>query len=153
MLKAKITRIFPDVDLPAYHSSESAGFDIAAGEDAVLSPGEVRLVRTGLVVESPEGYFLLITSRSSLARKKGLMLGNGVGTIDRDYSGPDDELRLVLYNFSNAPVEVKKGERLVQGIFLPVSQVEWDEVESIRESSRGGIGSTGGYKEVSPSSI
>jgi dUTP pyrophosphatase len=55
-----------------------------------------------------------------------------------------------LHNFTTEPVIVAKGERLVQGIFLPVSQVQWEEVEQIREESRGGIGSTGGYAAETP---
>lgn len=132
--------------LPEYHSAESAGFDIAAGEDVVVQPGEVKKIRTGLVIEAPEGYFLMLTCRSSLSSKKGLHLANGVGTIDRDFSGPEDEIHIIVHNFTDQPVHVTKGERLVQGIFLPVQQVEWEEAAQIREESRGGIGSTGGYK-------
>ena len=90
----------------------------------------------------------MLTCRSSLSSKKGLHLANGVGTIDRDFSGPEDEFRIILHNFTDREVVVTKGERLVQGIFLPIQQVEWDEVLQIREASRGGIGSTGGYSET-----
>lgn len=144
-MKAKITRVLPDIELPNYHTRESAGFDIAAGEDAVIYPGQVAKVRSGLIIEAPQGYFLMLTCRSSLSSKKGLHLANGVGTIDRDFSGPEDEFRIILHNFTDQPVTVAKGERLVQGIFLPVNQVEWEEVAEIRQESRGGIGSTGGY--------
>lgn len=148
-MKAKITKIVADISLPEYHTRESAGFDIAAGEDVVIEPGQVAKVRSGLIIEAPKGYFLMLTCRSSLSSKKGLHLANGVGTIDRDFSGPEDEIKIILHNFTSQPVTVTKGERLVQGIFLPVSQVEWEEVEKIREESRGGIGSTGGYQEMS----
>ncbi len=144
-MKAKITKVLPEVVLPQYHTPESAGFDIAAGEDVVVESGQVKMIRTGLVIEAPEGYFLLLTCRSSLASKKGLHLANGVGTIDRDYSGPEDEIKIIVHNFTSEPVKVEKGERLVQGIFLPVQQVEWEEVAQVRTESRGGIGSTGGY--------
>ncbi len=148
-MKAKITKIVEDVALPEYHTSESAGFDIAAGEDVEILPSEVKKVRTGLVIEAPLGHFLMLTCRSSLSTKKGLTLANGVGTIDRDYSGPGDEIHIILRNFTDQPVVISKGERLVQGIFLPVEQVEWEEVSSIRAESRGGMGSTGGYQEIS----
>lgn len=145
-MKAKITRVLPDIPLPEYHSAESAGFDIAAGEGVIVQPGEVKKIRSGLIIEAPKDYFLMLTCRSSLSSKKGLHLANGVGTIDRDFSGPEDEFQIIVHNFTQAPVVVNKGERLVQGIFLPVSQVEWEETEQIRDSSRGGIGSTGGYQ-------
>lgn len=144
-MKAKISKLLPDVTLPEYHSKEAAGFDISAGESAIIEPGQVKKIRTGLVVEAPEGYFLMLTCRSSLSSKKGLHLANGVGTIDRDYSGPEDEIHIILHNFSTQEVKIEKGERLVQGIFMPVQQVEWEEQGQIREESRGGIGSTGGY--------
>jgi len=63
--------------------------------------------------------------------------------VDRDYSGPDDEIRLQVYNFSDKVVEVQKGERLAQGIFLKADKVDWEEVNEMREKSRGGFGSTG----------
>ena len=148
MLQAKITRVIPDIPLPEYHSAEAAGFDIAAGEDVVIQPGEVKKVRSGLIIESPKGYFLMLACRSSLSSKKGLTLANGVGVIDRDFSGPADEFRIILHNIGNHEVRVERGERLVQGIFLPVQQVEWQEQGQIRESSRGGLGSTGGYTEM-----
>lgn len=150
-MKAKITRVLPDIPLPEYHSVEAAGFDIAAGESVVIEPGQVKRVRTGLIIEAPEGYFFMLTCRSSLSSKKGLTLANGVGTIDRDFSGPEDEFGIILHNFTDHPVTIEKGERLVQGIFLPVQQVEWEEVGQIREESRGGIGSTGGYTGITNS--
>lgn len=149
-MKAKITKVVPDIPLPEYHTSESAGFDIAAGEDVVIQPGQVAKVRSGLIIEAPEGYFLMLTCRSSLSSKKGLTLANGVGTIDRDYSGPSDEIYIILHNFTDKKVNIAKGERLVQGIFLPVNQVEWEEVAGIRDESRGGMGSTEGYVVSTP---
>ena len=86
---------------------------------------------------------LLLASRSSLPRKKGLMIPNGVGIIDQDYCGPEDEIHIQVYNFTSAPVHIERGERLAQGIFVRIAQVEWEEVEEIGEKSRGGFGSTG----------
>jgi len=146
-MKARISRIIQGIELPSYQTVESAGFDIAAGEDIIVKPGVITIIPTGLVIEAPVGYYLQLNPRSSLAVKKGLMLSNGVGTIDRDYSGPTDQIYLQVFNFGKADVEIKKGERLVNGIFLPVQQVEW--VESVgtpREEDRGGHGSTGGYQ-------
>ena len=96
------------------------------------------------MIESPQGYFLLIAARSSTPRKKGLTIIQGIGIIDRDFSGPEDEVMLQFYNFSDKSVQITKGERLAQGMFLPVNQIEWNEVDQIREKSRGGFGSTGG---------
>lgn len=86
---------------------------------------------------------LLLAARSSLPRKKGLMVPNGVGVIDQDYRGPDDEIHVQVYNFTDRPVQVERGERLAQGIFVRIAQVAWQEVEKIEADSRGGFGSTG----------
>ncbi len=144
-MQAKIKKLLPDIETPKYHTSESAGFDIAAGEDAIIKPGEIVMIRTGLIIQSPPGHFLLIASRSSLSVKKGLRFSNSVGIVDRDYCGPEDEIFLQVYNFTGKDVEVKKGERLAQGLFLPVTQCEFIETDHAAAESRGGFGSTGGY--------
>ena len=145
-MKVQIKKIDASVELPKYHTSESAGFDIASSSDVVIQPGEVYKIPTGLVIVAPKGHFLLMAARSSLPLKKGLAMANGIGVVDPDYAGPNDEISIIVHNFTNKPVEVKKGERLAQGIFLPVQQIEWDEGGELRTASRGGYGSTGGYK-------
>jgi dUTP pyrophosphatase len=144
-MKVQIKKIDPSVDLPKYHTSESAGFDLASSADMAVGPGEVAKIPTGLVIAAPAGHFLLVAARSSLPLKKGLAMANGIGVIDADYAGPNDEVKLIVYNFTSKPVEVKRGERLAQGIFLPVEQAQWELVEELRETDRGGMGSTGGY--------
>src|SRR3989344_4079224 len=117
-MKVKIKRLDPTVELPRYQTDESAAFDLATSESAQLQPKEIKLLHTGLIIEAPPGHFLLISARSSLPLKKKLMIAQGIGVVDRDYSGPDDEIRLQVYNFSDKVVEVQKGERLAPEIFL-----------------------------------
>lgn len=143
MLTARIRRLRPGVPLPAFQTPGSAGFDLAAAVDIVVPPGEVALVPTGLVIEVPSGYFLGIFARSSTPLRRGLMVANGVGVVDQDYAGPADEVKIEVWNFTSRPVEVRKGDRLAQGIFIPTTQVAWVEVEEIRRTSRGGFGATG----------
>lgn len=142
MLTTRIRRLRPDVTLPAYQTAESAGFDLAASEDITIEPGAVALVPTGLVIEVPHGHFLGVFARSSTPLKRGLMVANGVGVIDPDYSGPADEVKIEVVNFTQAPVHVGKGDRLAQGLFIPVVQAQWIEADEIRSASRGGFGST-----------
>ena len=144
-MKVKIKKLDPSVELPKYQTTESACFDLASNEDAIIQPKEIKLLGTGLVIEAPHEHFLLIAPRSSLPLKKGLSIQQSIGIVDRDYSGPEDEIKLQVYNFTEKPVGVKKGERLAQGLFLKRDQVEWDEVREIRMTSRGGFGSTGGH--------
>jgi dUTP pyrophosphatase len=146
VMKVQIKKIDPSVELPKYHTSESAGFDIASSADVAIPPGEVFKIPTGLVIAAPKGHFLLIAARSSLPLKKGLTMANGIGVVDPDYAGPNDQIHIIVHNFTKETVEVKKGDRLAQGIFLPVEQAEWEEMEQLRDIDRGGIGSTGGYK-------
>lgn len=139
----RIHRLSPSVSLPRYESEGAAAFDLAAAQDTTIQPGQVALVPTGLVVEVPPGMFLAIFARSSTPLKRGLMVANGVGIVDRDYCGPRDEVKIALLNFTQAAVDVRAGDRIAQGVLLPTSQVIWEEVEEVRKDSRGGFGSTG----------
>ena len=87
--------------------------------------------------------FLGIFARSSTPLKRGLLVANGVGVVDADYCGPDDEVKIQLLNFTDAAVQVRKGDRLAQGIVLPAPAVDWEEVTETSVPTRGGFGSTG----------
>ena len=139
----RIHRLSSSVSLPRYESEGAAAFDLAAAQDTTIQPGQVALVPTGLVVEVPPGMFLAIFARSSTPLKRGLMVANGVGIVDRDYCGPRDEVKIALLNFTQAAVDVRAGDRIAQGVLLPTSRVIWEEVEEVRKDSRGGFGSTG----------
>lgn len=143
-MKVRITRTRDDIPLPKHHTDGAAAFDFTVVEDAVIQPREIAALPTGLIICVPEGFMLMIAPRSSLARKKGLAMPNGVGIIDPDYCGPDDEIKLLLTNFTDRPVAVKKGERLCQGVFVRVDRAAWDEGPPSGET-RGGFGSTGGH--------
>jgi dUTP pyrophosphatase len=144
MLSVRIRRLHPSVPLPAYQTSGAAGFDLAASEDLVIAPGAVALVPTGLVIEVPDGYFLGIFARSSTPLRRGLIVSNGVGVIDSDYCGPADEIKIQVLNVTSTAVTVKAGDRIAQGLFLPVARAAWRETEDdLRGGSRGGFGATG----------
>jgi dUTP pyrophosphatase len=142
-MRLKIRRLDSTVSLPGYGTNEAAGFDLASAQDLVVGPRQIVLVRTGLVIEVPTGYFLGIFARSSTPLKRGLMVANGVGVIDPDYSGPNDEVMIQVLNVTESAVQIRRGDRLAQGIILPAPRVTWEEVSQIREVTRGGFGSTG----------
>ena len=142
-MRLRIRRLDSTVSLPSYSTSEAAGFDLAAAHDLVVAPRQIALVRTGLVIEVPSGYFLAIFARSSTPLKRGLIVSNGVGVIDSDYSGPNDEVMIQVMNITHSDVTIGRGDRLAQGIVLPAPRVTWEEVTEIREVTRGGFGSTG----------
>jgi dUTP pyrophosphatase len=144
MLSVRIRRLTSRVPLPEYQTPGAAGFDLAASEDVSVQPGTVALVPTGLVVEAPRGYFLGIFARSSTPLKRGLMVANGVGVVDSDYCGERDEVKVAVLNFTNAPVDIKTGDRIAQGLFIPVARADWQETtDDLRDGSRGGFGATG----------
>lgn len=141
--RVRIKRLNSSVPLPQYETAGSAAFDLAAAADVSVDPGQVALVPTGLVIEVPAGMFLGIFARSSTPLKRGLMVANGVGVVDQDYCGPNDEVKIAVVNFTAAPVRIGAGDRIAQGMLLPINRVTWDEVNEIRVESRGGFGSTG----------
>jgi len=99
-------------------------------------------------VEVPEKYMLVVASRSSTPRKKGLTPPHGFGIIDHDYCGPEDEIKVMVYNFTDKVVKIEKGEKIAQGVFVRIDKFEWEEVDEIKGESRGGFGSTGGYNNL-----
>jgi dUTP diphosphatase len=144
MLSVRIRRLRQSVSLPAYQTPGAAGFDLAASEDVVVAPGAVALVPTGLVIQVPDGYFLGIFARSSTPLRRGLIVSNGVGVIDSDYCGAADEIKIQVLNVTPAAVTVKTGDRIAQGLFIPVARAAWQETDDdLRAGSRGGFGATG----------
>lgn len=142
-MQVKIKRIDKSLPLPEYHTSGSVAFDFYSRIDAVIPPNATSMLPTNFIIQTPPGYMLMIASRSSLFKKKGLKLPNSVGIIDQDYCGEDDEMSLFVENHTDHEVEIKKGERLCQGIFVKIDKAEWNEVDKIADQSRGGWGSTG----------
>lgn len=141
-MKVKIKRLDKSVPLPVYQTAGSVGFDIHVRCDTIIPPKSVALVPGNIIVETPPGYMLVVALRSSTPRKKGLHKPHGIGVIDQDYSGDEDEIKIQVYNSTDTEVKVEKGERIAQGIFVKVDKFEWDEVDSMGKS-RGGFGSTG----------
>lgn len=142
-MKVKIKRIDTTLELPEFKTKGSIGFDLVARENVTLPAGEVRLIPLNIVVKTPVGYGLFLLPRSSTPLKKGLLIPNGVGVIDQDYSGDEDELKLQALNFTKKTVKVERGERIAQAVFVKIERPEFVEVKSMTSKSRGGFGSTG----------
>ncbi len=142
-MKVRIVRLDPAVPMPSYQTAGAAGFDLAASADCTIQPGQISLVPTGLVIAVPPGHFLGIFARSSTPLKRGLVVANGVGVLDSDYCGQTDEVKIQLMNVTNAPVDVKRGDRLAQGVIVPFVRADFEETASATAPDRGGFGSTG----------
>lgn len=142
-MQVKIHKLRNDVEIPQFHTPGSIGFDLAAAEEIRIASGEIALVPTGLVIETPAGFALIIASRSSAPRKFGITPPHGIGIVDQDYSGPHDEIKILVRNFTADSILIAKGTRIAQGVFVRADQAEFIEEDLSGNVSRGGFGSTG----------
>jgi dUTP pyrophosphatase len=133
-----------DVELPRYHSTGAAGFDLLAaiGEEFVLRPLERIAVPTGIALEIPSGFEGQVRPRSGRALAEGLALINAPGTIDADYRG---EIKVIVVNLGSEPLMIQPGDRIAQLIIAPVARAVLVEAEELAPSGRGdgGFGHTG----------
>lgn len=141
-MQVKIFRIDKNLPLPTYETAGAVGFDLLAREEVIIQPKKIALIPANVVVETPEGYALLIASRSSTPKKKGLTPPHGLGVIDQDYCGEEDELKIQVQNFTDSPVTVSRGEKIAQAFFTPIAKAEFVEIEKVENKTRGGFGST-----------
>ncbi len=132
----------PDATLPAYQTEHSAGMDLRSTVDVALTPGERKLVPTGLRMAIPEGYEGQVRPRSGLALKHGIGMVNAPGTIDSDYRG---EIGVLLINLGQETVTFQKGERIAQLVICPIARARLLPMEELEQTVRGagGFGSTG----------
>ena len=101
--KARFALIHEDATLPNVATAESAGYDLYLCQDELLGPGSVTLLRTGIVAKPPPGYHFELCLRSSVPVKcPGLVLANGIGVIDADYCGAEDEIKIPVLNTDSA---------------------------------------------------
>jgi dUTP pyrophosphatase len=138
----RFTRCDQRAKAPAPATGGAAGFDLVAIETTVIRPGEVAFVRTGITVEVPDGYTLLVCSRSGLAARCRVTVANAPGVVDRDYR---DELTPPMANASAAAYTVAAGDRFAQAVVVPAPVLEFVEVDELTVTARGrgGFGSTG----------
>lgn len=140
-----ITRLDPDLPLPAYEHPGDAGLDLRARVDVTLAPGERRVVPTGVAIALPSGYVALVCARSGLAARHGVGLVNAPGVVDAGYRG---EIGVILVNHDrDTAVTLNRGDRIAQLVVQQVEQATLVEVADLPGSHRGdgGFGSTGGH--------
>jgi dUTP pyrophosphatase len=141
-MKIRLKQFDKELPKPEYKSAKAAAMDLYARETTTIQPGEVQLVPLNVALQVPKNYWVLLSARSSLF-KKGVLLANGIGVGDEDFCGDNDEYRAPLLNFTQQPVVIERGERIVQMIVLPRENMELEIVEKLTAPDRGGIGSTG----------
>lgn len=165
----KLTEEYNNIKLPKRATKFSAGYDFYMPFDYTLSPNEYAVIPTGIrwVDKLSEEYFiytdtkktgingaselllyprvLLLYPRSGLGIKKGLRLRNTIGVVDSDYSLSDNEghIMVALENAGNTDIEIKQGDRIIQGIVQDVwFSPKYDKQFDITNRT-GGFGSTG----------
>ena len=135
-----------DINLPVRKTAYSAGYDIEAAEDITIPkfvPGvNPTLIPTGLKAYMDDDEVLYLYNRSSNPKKKGLVLANSVGVVDKDYYGNSDNdghIMFAFYNIKDEDITIKKGEAIGQGVFAKYLIVDNDNASGERQ---GGFGST-----------
>jgi dUTP pyrophosphatase len=140
-----ITRLDPDLPLPACAHPGDAGRDLYAAADLELAPGRRAVIGTGVAIALPAGYAAFVHPRSGLAAEHGVTIVNAPGTVDAGYRG---EIKVIVLNTDrDHSVRLRRGDRIAQLVIQRVETPVFLEVEKLPGSQRGagGHGSTGGY--------
>jgi len=138
-VKIKLSK---DASLPSYATIGSSGMDLRVIESGIVKKNEIKLIKTGVFLEIPEGFEAQIRPRSGLALKHGITILNTPGTIDSDYRG---EICLIVANFGNEDFEYNKGDRIAQIVFAEVIKADLILSDTLEETERndGGFGHSG----------
>jgi len=139
-MKIKIKKLDHRAKLPLYAHPHDAGLDLFCLEPITILAWTRAVIRTGLAFEIPEGYVGLVWDKSGLAFKNGLTTMSGV--LDAGYRG---ELKLLVFNASDADYEFAAGDKVAQLLIQPVERVAIEGVAELSDTNRGagGFGSTG----------
>ena len=144
----EIAKGFEDknINLPIRKTALSAGYDAEAAEDTIIPPFKPgikpTLVKTGLKAYCQDNEWVMVANRSSNPGKKHLVLANGIGIVDADYYGNEDNdghIMFAYFNMSDKEVIIKKGDVIGQLVFMSYLTTDDDNSKGIR---KGGFGST-----------
>jgi dUTP pyrophosphatase len=144
-MKIKLKKLHKDAIIPTYGTEDAAALDLYAVEDYSVKAGKVIWLRTGIAIEIPEGYYVEMYNRSSMAAKREIIIVSS-RVIDSDYRG---EVVVPVKCIADIPdgwfASIEKGDRIAQMILKKKINVEFEEVEELSETDRGtgGFGSTG----------
>ncbi len=142
-MEVKVKKIHEDAKIPAYAHEGDSGMDLYSVEDAVLQPGEIKVVGTGLQFSMPKGFEIQVRPKTGLTSKFGLTVLNTPGTIDSGYRG---EAKVILINLGKEAYKVEKGKKIAQMVIAKVEEAKVEEVKELdADTTRkdGGFGSTG----------
>lgn len=129
---------------PSYDHRGDSGIGLCSVEDVVIEPNQITLVDTGIQFDIPEGLELCVRSRSGMTKKNGIVVAQGVGTVDQCYRG---NVFVLLHNISDKAFHVQKGMKVAQGVFNELPDVVFHHAKELSVTSRGEgcLNSTGTY--------
>lgn len=136
----KIKKLNPNARIPKRATDGSAGYDLFTIEGGWIGEGQTKLLRTGISLEIPKGYEMVIRPRSGISLKTDLIVM--IGTIDSDYRG---EIGIIVKNVGKKGMYIQKNSRLAQAVFHKIEHFDFVESEELENTERGsgGFGSTG----------
>lgn len=140
--EVKFIKLDEDAVEPTRAVDGDVGYDAVSIEDAKIFPGRTVMVKTGISVQLPPNTEMQVRARSGLAKKHGIMVINGPGTIDTGYRGP---CNVLLHNTSDAVFVVTKGDKIAQFLVTTKLPYTFKEVTELDQTERGagGFGHTG----------
>lgn len=140
-IRIKVKKTDESANVPKYSNKGDSGFDLASIESVTISPGETKLIGTGLSFQIPEGYEMQIRPRSGMSAKTKFRICNSPGTVDSNFRG---EVKIIAENTGHRPIFIENGDRIAQGVICPVYEAVFIE-EELEETVRGikGFGSSG----------
>jgi dUTP pyrophosphatase len=141
-MNIKLKRFDKSIPFPAYQSKTAACVDLHARIEITIPPHSFGKIPLNIALELPPNTWMMLAARSS-THKTGLIPANGIGIFDHDFCDDNDEYLFLVYNVSEEPVVVKKGQRMAQMMAISLEPMKIEEVESLGNVDRGGVGSTG----------
>jgi dUTP pyrophosphatase len=140
-LKIKIK--YFNEDLPKVNKlTQGDWIDLRAAKTIELKKNEFGLIPLGIALELPKGYEAHVVPRSSTFKNFGIIETNSMGVIDESYKGDNDQWFFPAYALRDTVIEF--GERICQfRVIEKMPQIEFEEVSSLGNDDRGGLGSTG----------
>ena len=142
MEKIKIKYHTDEIEKLRYIDGKSDWIDLRSAEDVELKAGEFKLISLGVSMELPKGYEAHIVPRSSTFKNFGIIQTNHQAVIDESYCRDNDVWRYPAYALRDTVIH--KNDRICQfRIMEHQPTIEFEEVEHLEGSDRGGFGITG----------
>ncbi len=134
-------KMLADIEPPAA-IEQGDWIDLRAAETILIVKGEFKYIPLGVAIQLPEGYEAIVAPRSSLFKRRGIIMTNSIGIMDESYCGDNDEWKFPAY--ATRDTLIPKGERICQfRIVKHQPEIKFEMVDTLGNPDRGGYGSTG----------